>query len=997
MIMNTKIIGHLFLLLSLSPAVIWADLVFAPPILYDTGVNPTTICASDLNNDGFYDMAVTNAGEDIVTVFLNNGYGSFQSGIGYPAGSHPWGMFSADLNNDQNVDLAVTNEGTNEISILLNNGDGTFQDYERYQVGELPLSIFSADFDGDSDLDLAVANDGTGQVSVLLNNGDGTFQNRVDYYVGSGPSGASGSRSVISADFDGDGDYDLATANRYSNDMSVLMNNGNGTFQPPINYGAGEDPHGICSGDFDNDQDFDLAVANYNSGRVTIYANDGEGSFQSTIDIDISGDPVSVFSLDLDNDDILDLVIPNYDFIMISLGNGDGSFQDAMPYYAGKDPICLASADYDNDGDKDLAVLDPANDKIYVLYNLLQPPQIITTSPSQNELNVPTNADISVTFNNDMDETTINSSSFVVYGNQTGFHPGIIIYDNISKTATLNPNADFINGEFISVVLSEAIESIGGKPLTESFNWSFTAITSEAELIFYYSDYYKVPWIPYEFCAADFNNDGNIDIACTGQNILTIALGHGDGTFDNSNEYLISGIENNQIIAADFDNDGFIDLASYSADGALVLLNAGDGSFLSKTTIPVHSNVSMICASDLNGDGYIDLAAVTSVNPNLSILINNGGGTFQPYVAYASGANRCGSLADLDNDGDVDFIGGMLRGPISTVLNDGNGVFSLYESYNVGSAQNYGIASGDLNVDGYVDLVLGRNHTHSVTVLLGTGDGSFGSAINYEADANPWGVIIGDIDGDADLDIVTANTSWPIKEYSLILNNGNGTFMPPINKDAINSGTNYVISADFDNDSDLDLAFSGQQSPQGAILILLNDGYCLDNDGDGFGEPGHANNECEDDNCPDTYNPNQIDYDGDGIGNKCDNCITINNPSQEDTDENGIGDACEGLCDCRPGDADDIPPIDILDIIYLIDLKFKECPSGAGIGSCPAPIPYQVCSGDTDCNCIVDILDIVLMIDYKFKKCPPESGNPCPPPCSCEDWVAVCGYPIYKK
>jgi hypothetical protein len=103
-------------------------------------------------------------------------------------------------------------------------------------------------------------------------------------------------------------------------------------------------------------------------------------------------------------------------------------------------------------------------------------------------------------------------------------------------------------------------------------------------------------------------------------------------------------------------------------------------------------------------------------------------------------------------------------------------------------------------------------------------------------------------------------------------------------------------------------------------------------------------------------------------------------------------------CDCRPGDADGTLPIDILDIVHLIDWKFKGCPPGQPVGTCPPPTPYPVCSGDADCNCVMDILDIVLLIDWKFKGCPP--GAPvgtCPPPCSCEDWVANCGYPIYKK
>jgi hypothetical protein len=109
--------------------------------------------------------------------------------------------------------------------------------------------------------------------------------------------------------------------------------------------------------------------------------------------------------------------------------------------------------------------------------------------------------------------------------------------------------------------------------------------------------------------------------------------------------------------------------------------------------------------------------------------------------------------------------------------------------------------------------------------------------------------------------------------------------------------------------------------------------------------------------------------------------------------------AIKGLeCDCEPGECDGVsPPIDILDIVHLIDYKFKECPPGAGLGTCPPPIPYTVCSGDADCNCIVDILDIVRMIDWKFKECPPGAGpGTCPAPCSCAEWINKCGYPFYK-
>jgi hypothetical protein len=124
-----------------------------------------------------------------------------------------------------------------------------------------------------------------------------------------------------------------------------------------------------------------------------------------------------------------------------------------------------------------------------------------------------------------------------------------------------------------------------------------------------------------------------------------------------------------------------------------------------------------------------------------------------------------------------------------------------------------------------------------------------------------------------------------------------------------------------------------------------------------------------------------VDTDGDGRADIIDICPDYHNPDQ---------------CDYQPpGEADGLPPRDILDIVHLIDYKFKECPPGAGLGTCPPPTPFDIYSGDTDCNCIVDILDIVLMVDWKFKECPPGAGQgTCPPPCSCEEWVGTCQCPI---
>jgi hypothetical protein len=177
---------------------------------------------------------------------------------------------ASDLDGDHDIDLATTGT-TGRISILLGNGDGTFANAVDYDTPAGSASICSSDLDGDGDNDLAVANDapapGDGDVSVVFNNGDGTFQSPVYYSAGER------ARSICSHDFDHDGDYDLVVANGATHTMTVLLNNGDGTFLRSFEYGVGIEPASIVAVDVDRDGDKDLAVANEESDNVTIILN----------------------------------------------------------------------------------------------------------------------------------------------------------------------------------------------------------------------------------------------------------------------------------------------------------------------------------------------------------------------------------------------------------------------------------------------------------------------------------------------------------------------------------------------------------------------------------------------------------------------------------------------------------------------------------------------------------------------------------------------------
>jgi hypothetical protein len=183
------------------------------------------IAAADLDQDGDFDLAVPRASDDDLVVLLNDGSGGFSVGDSLATGAGPASVSAFRLNDDSAVDLAVANGAGDDVSVLVNSFRSGFINEIRLDFRSPPRAIRAGDFNGDGNEDLVAASgDGSdSHVAVLVNEGTGAFTKGNALPVGADP------RDIVVADFDGDGDPDLATANQASDDVSVLLNDGSFT------------------------------------------------------------------------------------------------------------------------------------------------------------------------------------------------------------------------------------------------------------------------------------------------------------------------------------------------------------------------------------------------------------------------------------------------------------------------------------------------------------------------------------------------------------------------------------------------------------------------------------------------------------------------------------------------------------------------------------------------------------------------------------------------
>jgi hypothetical protein len=457
-------------------------------------------------------------------------------------------------------------------------------------------------------------------------------------------------------------------------------------------------------------------------------------------------------------------------------------------------------------------------------------PHIVSTSPAQNELNVLADANISVTFDVQMDDTTINSSTFIVNARSTGLHQGTFSYNSGTYTATLDPNSDFDPGEIVTVVLTTGIQSSDNTPLENYYAWSFTIEVNVSPGRFLLDSTYEINGFrPFSIFAADFDGDGDVDLATanSGSEDVSVLLNDGTGVFTASS-VCVSSPDPGSVFAGDLDADGDLDLATANwslgmVGGATVLQNDGNGIFSRDAIYWAGQWTRSAFAADLDGDGDLDLAAAGELDQSVFVFLNNVEGTFADAVVYGVGVGpRSVFAADLDGDGDIDLTtANWYYQEISVLLNNGDGTFAPRTDYNAGGDALNSIFAADLDDDGDLDLVTANVNSDDVSVLTNDGNGVFTVDAVYPSPVQDGHkVFVADIDGDGDMDIITTNGNR--QSVSTLLNNGDGTFAYGLVYPA-GYNPHEVFAADLDGDGDLDLAIANARVDLVSVLFNRSD------------------------------------------------------------------------------------------------------------------------------------------------------------------------------
>ncbi len=649
------------------------------PIADQTDI--ASLAAADVNGDQLADLLVLS--NSTIYILYGKGDGTFQNGPSLPVAAAYGSLGAGDFNKDGLTDIAVA-DGAGSAYILLGKGAGNFAAPVGYWMSNIYGQFWIEDFDGDGNADLVF---GAGhpdaitpiqyspQIGVLFGNGDGTFASGAVFPVdGSKYDQQFMPTGLAIADFDGDGKLDIATSNASSKSISVGLGRGAGAFKPATTTSLDTvQPTAIATGDLNGDGKPDLVVTDGQTS-VDILINNGDATFRAPVAQAVNGvNPNAVVLGDFNGDNKLDMAVANSGGknLSILLGNGNGSFKTAVNVAVGLNPGSLVAGDFDGDGKLDLAVANGGTFK----------------SDGTNA------GSISVllgkgdgTFLAAVNYTASDYPVFVTAGDVDGDGKLDLIVS--AKGANGSDVVAVLAGTGAGTFQTAVLTPVGASPA----------------------------WIS----AADFNGDGNLDLAvthcCVAPNFVGTLAGNGDGTF--GDEAMIAPAYNPRFATAvaDFNDDSKPDLVSSSFSlGAMhtvaVLLNIStppveQGTLTITSAAGTPLNPPPVAPSSMVTAAGTDLATGSKFTMSLVLPTNMAGTTVA--VTDSAGTTRNAQISSVTPE-QVNFLvpPGTAEGDATVTITSGDGYVSVGTAAIAPVAPAVFTLDGTSNLAGYVQRVHG--------------------------------------------------------------------------------------------------------------------------------------------------------------------------------------------------------------------------------------------------------------------------------------------------
>ncbi len=684
--------------------------------------------------------------------------------------------------------------------------------------------IAVGDLNGDNLPDVVGFSNNTTEMSLQFNLGNGRLgleSNPVDL-GGSFQPGF----GVVITDIDDDGDNDIIVPNTDTSRIHVIRNSGTGQVFTTAFFAdgaAGTGFYDVAVGDVNKYGNLDIVAAEQNESRVATFLGDGTGAFAQPVYTNVGGAPRSVALADLDGDGRLDLITPNSNSDEVFIRRGENSaslFANAnQTFTVGNNPFDVVVADVDGDGDGDIATADAGDAAVTFLPNTSSSGSISFGSGQQ----VSVSGSASFIAAGDIDR-----DGFVdLVAGESILRAGA---DGIRAAETNGSNTQFDPALFADMNADNDLDLVGavtggslfGTGVAFNFgNGVFNGITRELR------------GAATDVATGDFNGDGRPDTVTVqaGSEFALVRFNLGDGVLGLANEITVgSGFSGKAVLAFDIDGDGDTDIIA--ADGSTsfvhVLLNSGSGEVFTSaaySAAAAGSGFADLAFGDVNQDGNLDIAASESSTSSGLVFLSDGSGALAQPVQFSMGSGAQGIiLADLDGDGRLDLA---TADPNDSTVSirlgvPGGDLFSnSRETFNVGSQPRY-LASGDIDNDSDLDIAVTDSNSTEIKVLRNAssaGSLSFPDIRGFETNNVSDGVASGDIDGDGFDDIIAG------------LNGGERTGVLRGGADGVRAVEVYSINpimhpalADFDNDGDLDVAGSSTSS---GLVLNLNYGQNL--------------------------------------------------------------------------------------------------------------------------------------------------------------------------